>query len=393
MKRVWIIFKKEVLDNLRDKRTINSSILSAFFTPGLLLALIIVLGRTLNVNPDEKPLRLPVAGREYAPGLISFLVENNVEIVEAPTDPTTAVREGDEEIILIIAPEYPDAFRKGEPAPVQVIVDSSRTIAQASTSRVRGLLNSYSGVLATLRLQSRGVDPGLLNAVSIGVRDVATPQSQALIFLNMMPFLITLSIFTGGMYVIIDATAGERERGSLEPLLINPAKRWEFVVGKLLASLPFAVFSLGFVLLIFYVGFRVVPVEDFIGFPMVLDGGALFAIFLLCLPEVLLASGLQMLVATFTRSFKEAQTYLSFMPMIIGLPSVFLSFTPVKSKLIYMLVPTYGQSLLFNQILRGETLVTQHWLVASGVTLALAVVLVFVAIRLYQGERVLFGKV
>jgi sodium transport system permease protein len=393
MKRVWIIFKKEVLDNLRDKRTINSSILSAFFTPGLLLALIIVLGRTLNVNPDEKPLRLPVSGGEYAPGLISFLVENNVEIVDAPADPTAAVREGDEEIVLIIAPEYPDAFRKGEPAPVQVIVDSSRTIAQASTSRVRGLLNSYSGMLATLRLQSRGVDPGLLNAVSIGVRDVATPQSQALIFLNMMPFLITLSIFTGGMYVIIDATAGERERGSLEPLLINPAKRWEFVVGKLLASLPFAVFSLGFVLLIFYVGFRVVPVEDFIGFPMVLDGWALFAIFLLCLPEILLASGLQMLVATFTRSFKEAQTYLSFMPMIIGLPSVFLSFTPVKSKLIYMLVPTYGQSLLFNQILRGETLVTQHWLVASGVTLALAVVLVFVAIRLYQGERVLFGKV
>ena len=392
MKRVWIIFKKEVLDNLRDKRTINSSILSAFFTPGLLLALIIVLGRTLNVNPDEKPLRLPVAGGEYAPGLISFLVENNVEIVEAPADPTAAVREGNEDIILIIAPEYPDAFRKGEPAPVQVIVDSSRTIAQASTSRVRGLLNSYSGVLATLRLQSRGVDPGLLNAVSIGVRDVATPQSQALIFLNMMPFLITLSIFTGGMYVIIDATAGERERGSLEPLLINPAKRWEFVVGKLLASLPFAVFSLGFVLLIFYVGFRVVPVEDFIGFPMVLDGGALFAIFLLCLPEVMLASGMQMLVATFTRSFKEAQTYLSFLPMIIGLPSVFLSFTPVKSKLIYMLVPTYGQSLLFNQILRGETLVMQHWLVASGVTLALAVALVFVAIRLYQGERVLFGK-
>ena len=333
-----------------------------------------------------------MAGGEYAPGLISFLVENNVEIVEAPADPTTAVREGDEEVVLIIAPEYPDAFRKGEPAPVQVIVDSSRTIAQASTSRVRGLLNSYSGLLATLRLQSRGVDPALLSAVSIGVRDVATPQSQALIFLNMMPFLITLNIFAGGMYVIIDATAGERERGSLEPLLINPAKRWEFVIGKLLASLPFAIFSLGFVLLIFYVGFRVVPVEDFIGFPMVLDGGALFAIFLLCLPEVLLASGLQMLVATFTRSFKEAQTYLSFMPMIIGLPSVFLSFTPVKSKLVYMLVPTYGQSLLFNEILRGETPLTQYWLVASAVTLALAVVLVFVAIRLYQGERVLFGK-
>ena len=209
----------------------------------------------------------------------------------------------------------------------------------------------------------------------------------------MMPFLITFNIFAGGMYVIIDATAGERERGSLEPLLINPAKRWEFVIGKLLASLPFALFSLGLVLFIFWPGFHAsCRWKITSASPWCWTAARCLAIFLLCLPEVLLASALQMLVATFTRSFKEAQTYLSFLPMVIGLPSVFLSFTPVKSKLIYMLVPTYGQSLLFNQILRGETLLTQHWLVASGVTLALAIVLVGVAVRLYQGEQVLFRQ-
>jgi len=392
MKRVWIIFRKEVLDNLRDRRTINSSILSAFITPALLLGLIVVLGKTLNVNPEEKPLRLPVLGAEYAPGLVSFLKENNVEILPAPADPSAAVREGSQDVVLIISPDYPEAFRKGEPAPIQVILDSSRQTATASVQRVRSLLNAYSSMLGALRLQARGVDPGLLSAVSIGVRDLATPQSQALIFLNMMPFLITLNIFAGGMYVIIDATAGERERGSLEPLLINPAKRWEFVIGKMLASLPFALVSLGLVLFIFWAGFTIVPVEDYIGFPMVLDGNALLSIYLLCLPEILLAAALQMLVATFTRSFKEAQTYLSFLPMLIALPSMFLSFTSVKSQLINMLVPTYGQSLLFNQILRGEPILTQHWMVASAVTLALSLVLVVVAMRLYQREQVLFGK-
>jgi sodium transport system permease protein len=392
MKRVWIIFRKEVIDNLRDRRSLISTIFSAFFTPALLLGLIVVLGRTLNVNPEENTLRLSVSGAEYAPGLISFLKENNVEILPAPLDPAAAVREGSQEIVLIISPDYPEAFRKGEPAPVQVVIDSSRQTAMASTQRVRSLLGNYSWQLSVLRLQARGVAPGLLNAVSIGVRDMATPQSQALIFLNMMPFLITLNIFAGGMYVIIDATAGERERGSLEPLLINPAKRWEFVIGKLLASLPFAVATLGLVLLLFWVGFQVIPVEEYIGFPMVLDGRALLGIFLLCLPEVLLASALQMLVATFTRSFKEAQTYLGFLPLVIGLPSVFMSFTPVKSTLIYMLIPTYGQSILFNQILRGETIPSEYWLVASAVTLLLSVVLVGVAVRLYQGERVVFGK-
>lgn len=392
MKRVWIIFAKEVLDNLRDRRSITSTIISAFFTPALLLALIVVLGGIFNVDPQEKTLRLPVSGAEYAPGLIAFLKENNVEIVDPPANPVLAVREGNEEVVLIISPDYPNAFRAGEPAPVQMILDSSRSTSTASIQRVRGLLNGYAGLLADLRLQARGVDPGLLNVVSVGVRDVATPQTQALIFLNMMPFLITLNVFAGGMYVIIDSTAGERERGSLEPLMINPPRRWEFVIGKLFASLPFAIVSIGLVLGVFWAGFMVIPVEDYIGFPMLIDWRALLAIFILILPEVFLASTLQMLVATFTRSFKEAQTYLGFMPLLIGLPSMFLSFTPVKSQFINMLVPTYGQSILINQILRGETVNPQHILVVSGMTILLAIILVGVSIRLYQREQVLFSK-
>ncbi len=392
MKRVWIIFRKEVRDNLRDRRTISSSVLSAFITPALLIGLIVVLGKTLNVNPEEKPLQLPVSGAEYAPGLISFLEERNVEILPAPADPAAAVRDGSQDVILIIASDYPEAFRKGEPAPVQVILDTSRQSASASMQRVRSLLNEYSGMLGMLRLQARGVSPALLSAVAIGVRDLATPQSQALLFLNMMPFFITLSIFSGGMFVIIDATAGERERGSLEPLFINPVKRWEFVIGKLSASLPFALVSLALVLFIFWAGFTIVPVEDFIGFPMVLDGQSLMAIYLLCLPEILLAAALQMLIATYTRSFKEAQTYLSFMPIIIALPAIFLSFTSVQSTLAFMTIPTYGQSLLINQILRGEQIPTIYWVVASVVTTALALFLIFIAMRLYQREQVLFGK-
>ncbi|GAP08442.1 MAG TPA: ABC transporter permease [Anaerolinea thermolimosa] len=392
MKRVWIIFSKEVVDNLRDRRTLTSSFLSSLFTPGLLLALIVVMGRILNVDPQEKPLLLPVAGAEYAPGLIQFLKQNNVNVLPAPADPVNSVREGDSEVVLIISPDYPEAFRRGEPAPVQLVLDSSRSTASASIQRMQILLTQYNRLLAALRLQARGVDSTLLSVVSIGVRDVATPQSQALIFLNMMPFLITLNIFAGGVYVIIDSTAGERERGSLEPLLINPPRRWEFVLGKLLASLPFAYVSLAVVLVLFWAGFQIIPVEEYIGFPMVLDGRALAWIYLLAIPEVLLASALQMLVATFTRSFKEAQTYLGFLPLIIGLPSMFLSFTTIKSEGVKMLVPTYGQSILINQILRGENYNPQHFLLVSVSTLLLAILLTLIAIRLYYREQVLFNK-
>ena len=225
MKRIWIICQKEILDNLRDMRAIMSSLFSAIFTPALLLALVVILGKTINVDPEGSSLRLPVIGAENAPGLVQYLKQNNVEIMPAPADPEAAVRAGSEDVILVILPEYPAAFREGKPAPVRLILDSSRQPALASIRRVSNLIDGYKNTLSVLRLEARGVNPALLNPVSVGTRDLATPRSQALLFLNMMPFLITINVFTGGMGVIIDATAGERERGSLEPLLLNPALR------------------------------------------------------------------------------------------------------------------------------------------------------------------------
>jgi sodium transport system permease protein len=392
MKRIWIVFQKELIDNLRDRRTLLTTLFGAIATPILLIALIMIVGGVLNVDPEEKALRLPVVGAENAPGLIAYLKSNNIEVVAPPADPEAAVRESEEDIVLVILPEYPAAFRKGEPAPLRLVVDTSRQSAAATIMRMSRLLSQYNNSLAVLRLQARGIDPFLLMPVVSGVKDVATPQSQALIFLSMLPFMLTINVFTGGIGVILDATAGERERGSLEPLLINPVLRREFVLGKLLASLPVGLGSLALVMLFFWGAFRVVPLEKFIGFPMQLDGGALFGVFLLFIPEVLLASAIQMLVATFSRGVKEAQTYLSFVPLVVGMPGMFLSFMPVKATLLRMAIPTYGQTLLVNQILRGETVPPLHWITASLVTLALTMVLVLIAIRLYEGERALFGK-
>lgn len=221
--------------------------------------------------------------------------------------------------------------------------------------------------------------------------DVATPQSQAVIFLNMMPYFIVLVVFVGGMYVIIDATAGERERGSLEPLLINPAARWEFVIGKLAASVPFAVFSVFLNLLAFAAAFNLFPVEDYIGFQLTLDLGALTGIFLVSLPMILLASALQMIIATFTRSFKEAQTYVAFLPLIPALPGIGLAFMPVKPALWTMLIPTFGQQLIINQLMRGEPVNPVNVVVSAAATLLAALILIYVAVGMYQNERILFG--
>lgn len=390
--RIGVIFTKEIRDNLRDRRSLFSALSSSLIGPVLIVAMIMVLGKTIFTEQIEKPLALPILGAENASSLISFLRQNNIEIHPAPLNAKEAVRNGDLNLVLVIPDDYAEDFGAGLPANIQLVIDSSRQSALPDIERVRAILGAYEQQIANNRLLLRGVSPLVINPLDVERVDVATPQSQVLIFLNMMPYFIILVIFVGGMYVIIDATAGERERGSLEPLLINPARRWEFVLGKLLAAAPFAVFSVFVTLLAFAIAFNLIPLEDYVGIQLTINPVALMGIFLISLPMILLASALQMIVASFTHSFKEAQTYVAFLPLIPALPGILLAFLPVKPSLWTMLVPTFGQQLLINQLMRGEPLAPTNVVVSTLVTLLLAAVLTLVAIFLYGKERIILGN-
>jgi sodium transport system permease protein len=390
-RRIWIIFRKEVLDNLRDRRSVMSSVITTLFTPIFLIAMIMVMGRTMMADATEKPLDLPVVGAEYAPGLIAYLRQNNVNILEGPEDPHAAVREGDVNVVLVIPPSYAEDFGSGKPARIKIVQDNTRQSAMIQIQRASMLVNGYSQTIGSLRLIARGVSPMALQVLAVERADVSTSQSRAVIFLNMLPFLLIMTIFVGAMYVVIDTTAGERERGSLEPLLINPVWRREFVLGKLMASLPFAVASLILALLLFGIGFNVIPMENYVGMRMNIGSQVLLFIFWITLPVVLLASTLQIVVASFTRSFKEAQTYLPLLPLFAGIPSAFLAFVPVKNTLVIALIPIFSQSVLITQVLRGETIMPMNILVSAVVTLLAAVLFTLLAIQLYQRETILFG--
>lgn len=392
LQRIWIVFSKEVRDNLRDRRSMFSALGSSLIGPVILLIVIILVGRSVFRDVQATTMDLPVVGAENAPNLIHFLEQNGVRIQPPPADPETAVRNGDLDVVLVIPEGYGEDFSAGRPATVRLVLDSSRQSSSAVVERARSLVNSFSRQMGAMRLLARGISPEVIQPLAVERVDVATPQSQAVIFLNMMPYFIVLVVFVGGMYVIIDTTAGERERGSLEPLLINPVTRAEFVLGKLGAALPFATFAVFTTLLAFYLTFNLVPLEDYIGIQLTLSGPALAAIFLLSLPMVLLASALQMIIATFTRSFKEAQTYVSFLPLIPALPGIGLAFLPVKANLWTMMIPTFGQQLLINQLMRGEPVAGLNVVVSTLVTIALAIVLILLAIRLYGQEKVLFGS-
>jgi sodium transport system permease protein len=391
MNKIRIIFVKEVLDSMRDYRSWSTGLFWALFGPLMMGGMFMLIGSSVRED-IEKPLNLPVQNPGSAPNLIRFLEQHDVVIEPAPADPESAVKGGDVNVVLVIPEEYAEDFSSSKSATVRLVIDSSRQSAQVDVSRIQGLLDQYSSYLGALRLIVRGVSPEVIRAVDVEAVDVATPQSQATFLISFLPYFIIFAIFNGAAPIITDTTAGERERQSLEPLLINPVPRRIFVLGKLLAAFPFSIASLGITLIGFGAIFNVLPLEEYIGIRMSLDLVTLILIFLTCLPIVFLASAIQMLVASFARSTKEAGTYLPFIALIPSLPGLALAFFPVKPALWTMLIPTFGQQILINQFMRLEPISLSNAVVSTVMTLAISAGITMVAIRLYNREQIVIRK-
>lgn len=391
MNKSWIITKKEILDNVRDYRSWMTGLFWALFGPIMMGGMLMLIGSSVRED-IEQPLHLPVQGQENAPNLIRFLEQHDVIVEPAPADPEAAVKQGDLHVVLIIPPEYGEDFSVGKTATLRLVLDSTRQPARVDINRIQSLLEGYSTYLGTLRLVVRGVSPQLIEVVAIEKVDVATPQSQATFLISFLPYFIIFAIFNGVAPIIIDTTAGERERQSLEPLLINPVPRRNFVWGKLLAAFPFSLASLGITLIGFGVVFNVLPVEEYLGIRIGLNLLTLLWIFLICLPIVFLASSIQMVVASFARSTKEAGTYLPFIALVPSLPGLALAFFSVKPSLWAMLIPTFGQQILINQFMRLEPINVTYAMITTIMTLVVSFLLTWAAIRLYEREQILFRK-
>jgi sodium transport system permease protein len=390
MKQIWIIFQTEVLDNIRDTRSLIIGVFfSALFGPIMMGGLLVMIGSSFRKDLD-KPLTLPVQNPEYAPALIQFLESYDVITVPAPADPETAVKLGDVDVVLVIPEKFSEEFSSSKPASVQLVLDSSRQTAAVNILRIQTLLEGYNAYLGKLRLVVRGISPEVVEVISIDKVDIATPQTRVMILFSMLPYFIIFGVFSSSSSIIVDSTAGERERKSLEPLLINPVPRRVFVLGKILSSFPFSIANLALTLIGFGLVFNVMPLEKYLGMQLGLNVMTLIWIFLISLPVVFLASAIQIVVASFARTPKEAANYLPFITLIPSLPGLALAFFPVKSNLWLMLIPTFGQQLLINQMLRLEPISVWNVITSILATLLISILFTWLAILLYNREQILF---
>lgn len=390
MKGLKVVFGKEIRESFRDRRSVASAlIMGPLFGPALFAAMMIGILQ-MEQQRAEETLEVPVVGAEHAPNLVDWMRQQGTAIKDPPDDPEQAVGDNDEAMVMVIPEGFGDRLSRAEPAVVEVIFDRSRRETSTYVSRLRNQVDRYGRTVGALRLQARGVNPNIARAVVVRDRDISTPESRGGLVLGMMPYFLMFSLFMGGMYLAIDTTAGERERKSLEPLLLNPVPRGEIMAGKLAATIVFALLSLALTVGAFAVAMGFVPVTE-LGLGLALDLPTCLLMFAVTAPMAIVAGGLQTIVAAFAKSFREAQTYLSFLLFLPLLPTLALFVLPVKAKLWMMSIPIFSQSLLIQQLVRAEALEPLQVTVSVVTTVAAGVLLALVAARLYHNERLAFS--
>jgi sodium transport system permease protein len=391
MRAVFTVFSKEFLENLRDRRTLLSALLFGPLFGPLLFGLMVSRMLDQSVAESDEPLKLTISHAEYAPGLTRYLETQGAVLTQVNLDEDqarAAVRGGSAKIVLIIPEEYGPRFSAAMPAPVLLVADSADSQTRKIADRARGLIGGYASTIAQLRLQARGVNPLLAVPVAVNEADVATPTGRAVVVLGFMTYFVLFAVLMGGLYLAIDSTAGERERGSLEALLSLPVARSSLVGGKILATCAYMCISLALSLTAFVCVFRFVPLEK-LGMSANLNARTALIFFAICLPFVPLGASLMTFVASFTRSYREAQTYLTTVLLVPTLPIAFASIYSLKTQSSLMFIPSLSQHLLMTSVLKDEPIRALDVGVSAAASLGVALVLMVLTARHWRRETML----
>ena len=391
MSTIFTVFIKEIIDNIRDRRTLASALIMGPIFGPVLFSFVINLSVERSLESAEKTLELPVIGQEYAPNLLSYLNSRNIDVVDGPEDMSAAmdaVKSGAHDVVLVIPEEFGEQLADMVPAKVEIVADQANNDAERDARRVRNALRGYNQQLAGLRVVARGINPMVLRPLNIDEVDVSTPSGRSAMLLGMMSYFFIFAALMGGMYLAIDTTAGERERGSLEPLLSLPVTRDQLILGKIGATCVFMTLSLALSLVAFYFALGFMPLEQ-LGMTPNFGPGVVLAALAIFLPFILVGSALMTLVASFTKSYREAQTWLSVVLIAPTMPILIVSILMLRPRTEFMFIPSLSQHLLLVDMVKNEPINSLHVAISVVSTLVIGLILTWVCARLYRREGLL----
>ena len=375
MNVLFAIIWKELKDALRDRRTLMTALFSSLLgVPLLLLIFSTVLSQV--ESQEEKRVVLAV-GMQYAPQLENFILRQGYQIKTAPVDYEVKSRSKEiDQPVLIVPPDFENKLGSGIKVDLEIAYDTSNRTAEFGVRPLRSLLDSYTQELTLMGLTMRGISAELLQLVEVKEHYLQKPEERKTSVTEMLPMMVLMAIVIGGMYSAIDTTAGERERGSLEPLMMNPVRGWQLAVGKWSAV---ALIGMGVVIL---------TIGSFFPSQWMIRNDTLRAEFqfslkdacgflAVLLPLAASVAAMQIAVALDCKSYKEAQVRNQIVSMFIPFVSFIPIMFPGREPAWFQWIPVLAQNQMMNQVLKGESLNTMAVIIAflvcvgiTGVSLA-----------------------
>jgi sodium transport system permease protein len=387
--QAMVVFRKELTDWSRDRRSIMTVLISSLLAPAIIGFMFTNLASRQRQVED---IKVPVIGADNAPALVAWLRQQpGIEIVAGPADPQEAVRTRREDIVIVIPDDFAKKFSASKPAQIRLISDGSSQNNRPKVQRVRGLFQRYASEIGSLRLIGRGISPVVASPVQIEDVEVSSAQQRAAQILGFIPLFVMIAAFTGAMSVATDSTAGERERGSLEALLVNPAPRAALAGGKWMAATATAMLSVLVTGGLLFALFQYIPLQD-LGIKFVLGPAQMVGTLAVLLPLCPLIAAIQMYVATFAKSFKEAQSYLSFLMMAQMVPGMMATMNTMATKAWMYYVPWIGQQTLLTDVLGNKPIHPMVFVVVAVTNLLLAAIVIRATAGLLVREKIIFGR-
>ncbi|MFZ2990298.1 ABC transporter permease, partial [Ideonella sp.] len=363
MKAAWTVFCKELLDALRDRRTLLMVLLSSVAMGPLVLVLISSLVSGMEKRAEARELM--VQGIEHAPSLRNYLERQTYTLTVAPPDYAEQLERSKlADPVLVIGADFEAELARGESPLLELVSASANQRAESATGRLVQLLQGYNREQASMRLAVRGVSGSVLQAVQIEERDLSNPASRSARLTGMLPFFVLMAVLYGALNAALDSTAGERERGSLEPLLMNPASRLSLVVGKWGAVAAVGMLIAVLSCVSFLPGQWLLRSETLAALFQYGWGEALAFLGLL-LPLAAALAALLMAIAIRCKTVKEAQANATGVVMAVSMLPLLSLFNQEGEQAWHLWVPAMAQSALMNRVLKGEAIAPLDFLIPA----------------------------
>ena len=374
---ITTLVRKELIDAIRDKRSVMAGLYYALFTP-ILFAVVFTAIINKVTNPED--IEITITNSTAASELTNYLSNRGIT---HGTDPASLKK-----IELVISSDFAEQLNSSKPAEVTLIADRSDDNLRSAISRTQGALRGYSSEIASLRLIARGVSPTVIQPLKVHVQDQATSDSKGGQLLGMVILTIVLSVFISGMNLAIDTSAGERERNSLALLLSHPVSVRQLVLSKTLAVSTFGVLGLILVMLVSKIVYPFVPWQE-LGFSINISLQFMLATLLVGSTVAIFAASMQLFVSFMAKSFKEAQTYLTFVIFVPMAMSYAVTLDFAVDELRW--APVSGQLQALIDLAKGKEIPLLQLAVSCLSTLVLSFALIFGMERLLKSEKIVFG--